>query len=243
MSPRPSGAAGSRRGRRGQGARLARRRVPAGLRTDPSGRLRLVDRCEEAGRRGGTRGAQDRGGLRRPPPPAAQQKVFEAVKCPKGSVDLLPKWDSYTMGLAPDGRQRFVHPEVQKKAYTRRRREPGRARRRPGRRDLEPHRQGRSERRPLRLARAPAPAGVSTSASKKSPPCSASSAIGATEDAASGRSAARRHCNCGSPGPPNRGRSRRARRQPCAGSGARAGGCLGTARRRRPRGVRGRARP
>jgi hypothetical protein len=50
--------------------------------------------------------------------PAAQQKAFEAVKRPKGKVDLLPKWDSYTMGLAPDGRQRFVHPDVQKKAYT-----------------------------------------------------------------------------------------------------------------------------
>ncbi len=50
--------------------------------------------------------------------PAAQQKAFEAVKRPKGTLDLLPKWDSYTMGLMPDGRQRFVHPDVQKQAYS-----------------------------------------------------------------------------------------------------------------------------
>lgn len=50
--------------------------------------------------------------------PAAQRKKFEAVKRPKGTLHLLPKWDSYIIGLAPDGRERFVHPDVQNKAYT-----------------------------------------------------------------------------------------------------------------------------
>jgi hypothetical protein len=40
------------------------------------------------------------------------------VKKLKGTVDLLPKWDAYTMGYAPDGRERFVHPDVQKAVYT-----------------------------------------------------------------------------------------------------------------------------
>jgi Winged helix DNA-binding domain len=44
--------------------------------------------------------------------------AFEAVAQPKNSVDLLPKWDSYTMGLAPDGRARFVHPDVQPRVYS-----------------------------------------------------------------------------------------------------------------------------
>lgn len=43
---------------------------------------------------------------------------FEAVTPPKDTVDLLPKWDSYTMGLAPDGRARFVHPDVQSRVYS-----------------------------------------------------------------------------------------------------------------------------
>jgi hypothetical protein len=33
-------------------------------------------------------------------------------------VDILPKWDCYTMGYAPDGRGRFVHPDVQERVYT-----------------------------------------------------------------------------------------------------------------------------
>jgi hypothetical protein len=33
-------------------------------------------------------------------------------------VDILPKWDCYTMGYAPDGRGRFVHPGVQDLVYT-----------------------------------------------------------------------------------------------------------------------------
>ena len=43
---------------------------------------------------------------------------FEAVSPLRGSVDLLPKWDSYTMGLAPDGRARFVHADVQLRVYS-----------------------------------------------------------------------------------------------------------------------------
>lgn len=48
----------------------------------------------------------------------ADLAAFEAVASPKNSVDLLPKWDSYTMGLAPDGRARFVHPDLQSRVYS-----------------------------------------------------------------------------------------------------------------------------
>jgi Winged helix DNA-binding domain len=41
---------------------------------------------------------------------------LEKAKKPQG-VDLLPKWDSYTMGYAPDGRDRFAHPDVVKECY------------------------------------------------------------------------------------------------------------------------------
>jgi Winged helix DNA-binding domain len=43
---------------------------------------------------------------------------FDGVTAPRDTVDLLPKWDSYTMGLAPDGRARFVHPDVQRRVYS-----------------------------------------------------------------------------------------------------------------------------
>jgi hypothetical protein len=44
--------------------------------------------------------------------------AFEkAKKPPKGTVDLLPKWDVYTMGYAPDGRDRFAHPDVVARCY------------------------------------------------------------------------------------------------------------------------------
>jgi hypothetical protein len=33
-------------------------------------------------------------------------------------VDVLPKWDSYTMGYAPDGRQRFIDDQYLPLAYT-----------------------------------------------------------------------------------------------------------------------------
>jgi hypothetical protein len=35
----------------------------------------------------------------------------------EGVVDLLPQWDCYVMGYAPDGRQRFVHPDFQSEVY------------------------------------------------------------------------------------------------------------------------------
>lgn len=35
----------------------------------------------------------------------------------EGVVDLLPQWDCYVMGYAPDGRQRFVHPDFQPQVY------------------------------------------------------------------------------------------------------------------------------
>lgn len=49
---------------------------------------------------------------------AADRAAFEAVVPLTDQVDLLPKWDSYTMGLAPDGRARFVHPDVQGRVYS-----------------------------------------------------------------------------------------------------------------------------
>jgi hypothetical protein len=44
-------------------------------------------------------------------------KAFEKTKPPTGAVDLLPKWDPYTMGYAPDGRDRFAEPGVVKQCY------------------------------------------------------------------------------------------------------------------------------
>jgi len=50
--------------------------------------------------------------------PATDREGFEAVEAPgRGSVDLLPKWDCYMMGHAPDGRRRLVHPDVQDRVY------------------------------------------------------------------------------------------------------------------------------
>jgi hypothetical protein len=42
---------------------------------------------------------------------------LEEAKPVKGAVDLLPKWDCYQMGYAPDGRDRFAHPDVVKRCY------------------------------------------------------------------------------------------------------------------------------
>ena len=50
--------------------------------------------------------------------PAAHEARFGRARRARGTVDLLPKWDPYTMGHAPDGRQRFVHPDVQQRVYT-----------------------------------------------------------------------------------------------------------------------------
>ncbi|UCF96617.1 MAG: winged helix DNA-binding domain-containing protein [Spirochaetaceae bacterium] len=43
---------------------------------------------------------------------------FEGFTAPTGdSLALLPQWDSYTMGYAPDGRRRFVTPDMQQRIY------------------------------------------------------------------------------------------------------------------------------
>jgi hypothetical protein len=49
---------------------------------------------------------------------AKDEASFGKVEPLRDAVTLLPKWDAYTMGLAPDGRQRFVHPDVQHRVYT-----------------------------------------------------------------------------------------------------------------------------
>ncbi len=36
---------------------------------------------------------------------------------PADAIVILPKWDSYTMGYAPDGHARFVSPEMQSRVY------------------------------------------------------------------------------------------------------------------------------
>jgi hypothetical protein len=48
---------------------------------------------------------------------AEDRKAFEKAKPVKDAVDLLPKWDSYTMGYAPDGRDRFAHADVVERCY------------------------------------------------------------------------------------------------------------------------------
>jgi hypothetical protein len=50
--------------------------------------------------------------------PASDLPSFREVTPVRGAVDLLPRWDPYTMGHAPDGRGRFVHPDVQERVYT-----------------------------------------------------------------------------------------------------------------------------
>ncbi len=50
--------------------------------------------------------------------PASDEARFGRVKRLRGKIDLLPRWDAYTMGHAPDGRRRFVHPDVQGRVYT-----------------------------------------------------------------------------------------------------------------------------
>ncbi len=43
---------------------------------------------------------------------------FAAAKAaPGGQVDLLPKWDTYTMGYPAGGRSRFAHPDVAERCY------------------------------------------------------------------------------------------------------------------------------
>jgi hypothetical protein len=50
---------------------------------------------------------------------AGDLAAFEQTRAVRGSVDLLPKWDAYTMGYAPDGRARLVHPDNQARIYVR----------------------------------------------------------------------------------------------------------------------------
>ncbi|WP_166172997.1 winged helix DNA-binding domain-containing protein [Rubrobacter tropicus] len=51
--------------------------------------------------------------------PYQDLQAFEAAEGPgPDAVDVLPKWDCYTMGYAPDGRERFVHPDVRGRVYT-----------------------------------------------------------------------------------------------------------------------------
>ncbi len=51
--------------------------------------------------------------------PADQQDAFARVEpVDAEAVDLLPKWDAYTMGHAPDGRQRLVDDRHLGKAYS-----------------------------------------------------------------------------------------------------------------------------
>ena len=47
------------------------------------------------------------------------EAAFGSVPAVRNTVDLLPKWDAYTMGHAPDGRRRFIHPDNQPLAYVR----------------------------------------------------------------------------------------------------------------------------
>jgi winged helix DNA-binding protein len=48
------------------------------------------------------------------------RKAFDKAKPVKNAVDLLPKWDCYEMGYAPDGRDRFAHPDVAARCYDQR---------------------------------------------------------------------------------------------------------------------------
>jgi hypothetical protein len=48
---------------------------------------------------------------------AKDMSAFEKTKPLKGTVDLLPKWDCFQMGYAPDGRARFAHPDVLDRCY------------------------------------------------------------------------------------------------------------------------------
>jgi hypothetical protein len=50
--------------------------------------------------------------------PAGLRAAFEhAAKPPSGAVDLLPKWDCYTMGYPLAGRGRFAHADVVSSLY------------------------------------------------------------------------------------------------------------------------------
>lgn len=47
-----------------------------------------------------------------------QERAFEKAKpFAKDAIAILPKWDAYTMGYAPDGRERFVTRDMQTRIY------------------------------------------------------------------------------------------------------------------------------
>jgi hypothetical protein len=51
--------------------------------------------------------------------PVADADAFDRVEpIDPDALDVLPKWDSYTMGYAPDGRQRFIDDRFLRLAYT-----------------------------------------------------------------------------------------------------------------------------
>jgi hypothetical protein len=51
--------------------------------------------------------------------PADEQDAFERIApLDPAAVDVLPKWDAYTMGHAPDGRQRLVDDAHLARAYS-----------------------------------------------------------------------------------------------------------------------------
>lgn len=53
--------------------------------------------------------------------PAQLRAAFDAVKRPPSrAVDLLPKWDCYTMGYPLAGRARFAHPDIVGSLYDQR---------------------------------------------------------------------------------------------------------------------------
>jgi hypothetical protein len=48
----------------------------------------------------------------------SQERAFEKIKPFSTDVlDIIPKWDCYEMGYAPDGRGRFVTPDMQPRLY------------------------------------------------------------------------------------------------------------------------------
>jgi hypothetical protein len=49
---------------------------------------------------------------------AKDEAKFGRVTPLRDAITILPKWDADTMGLAPDGQRRLVHPDVQKRVYT-----------------------------------------------------------------------------------------------------------------------------
>ena len=46
------------------------------------------------------------------------EPAFDGAARLSGALALLPQWDAYTMGYAPDGRARFADPHLQDRLYT-----------------------------------------------------------------------------------------------------------------------------